>query len=296
MTRVLCNPSALLAAAMIVALAGCSLPNNIRRQQGYDAYRKGDVATAERKFGRNVEAESTDWKSHYFLGRIALERGDAAEAQRRFELAHVIRQRPSHYGITEPARDRREPDAPWPSRVEMVDAIAEAIYRQGNEPELFSFLDRQIDRYAEPRDYVRKAEYLAKVGDHDGAVVAYRAAIRIDPENPRLYLALSEFFAGIGDRESAQRQLRHAYYLDRDNPRLADRLRSYGVVPGPTAALAPEFPPELPSELPPDLSSESPSELPPDVAETVDFTAPGPASDEASGRDGRSFKPGPAVE
>ena len=78
-------------------------------------------------------------------------------------------------------------------------------------------------------------------GDIDQAKLAYRkAAFFALPGDAEPFLTLADFYESIGDTANAVTALRHAYTVTPKDRQIHDRLRRYGIVPGPTAQLPPE--------------------------------------------------------
>jgi tetratricopeptide (TPR) repeat protein len=203
-----------------VGLGGCRIPAEHLCQKGIDAWRDGEVAEAERFFSRALEQESGHWKSLGYMGLIKLEQGRYLEAQFAIEKALTLR--------PESAR------AP-----ELLDGLAEALYQQGKRNQLYTMLSKATEQYGEPQDYLRQARYLGLLGDVDAAELALRKAARFaPPDDPTVYLAMADFYEALGDREKAVLSLRYAYGIEPTEP-VGDRLRRYGIVPGPTVALEP---------------------------------------------------------
>ena len=231
---------ALLAAAL--AATGCNtpltarLPNSVARIQGYKAYSRGDITTARDFFAHAINQRGSDWKSHYYLGLIGLNHlHDPGFARRHLEMAYTIRVLGSddQRGPGEPAITR-----PWPTRNQIIDALAEAMYRQDNQPQLVAFLRQVIDERGQPADYIRLGRYLYKSGDPDGALTAYRKAVAIaGPENPNPYIALADFYDTLGKRDEAATALRRAYDIAPLRDDIARKLRAHGLRPSPTIAL-----------------------------------------------------------
>ena len=71
------------------------------------------------------------------------------------------------------------------------------------------------------------------------ASVGGKAASFAAPSDPEAQLAIADFYESVGNTEKVIHALRRALYIDPDNRHIQQRLRGYGVIPGPTAALAP---------------------------------------------------------
>jgi len=206
-------------------LTACHTPTHLLRQRGERAYQAGEYPAARSNFQQVANRDPSDWMANYYLGRLALNDGRPLAARTYLEAAYAVRNEgpPAH-----------------PETFDVIDALAEALFQQGDYPRLIGFTDEVIDQFGRVEDYLRKADYLARMGDHDAAVVAYKQAIRTAPsDDPRPYVALADFYDSLGDREAAIVQLRYAYTIAPADPKIADRLRAHGVVPGPTVKLTP---------------------------------------------------------
>lgn len=220
---------------------GCALSTDTMRLKGYDAYREGQQQTSREYFEQVVARDATDYKSHYYLGMLGLgQMNDPSYARRHFEIAYSIRQAKPDIAFA-PQPGTTETYVPFPTRGEIVDGLAESIYRLGEHPQLFTFLNQVADQYGEPHDFLRLARYMRKVGDHDAARFAYVKAARAGGgKMPEPYVQLGEFLDEIGARGEALTAYRQAYYIDPKFPGLADKIRAHGMVPGPTVGLPPE--------------------------------------------------------
>lgn len=208
----------------ITLTLGCE--NNIQiREKGLRSMRQQDLAGAEEQFARAAERKPTDFLAHYYLGEARIRQNRGLGAQLALEKALSI--------------EPRNPE--WTPLI--LDKLAEAIYIQGRQENLQAFLEQTVKTYGKTRDYLRQAEYLVKIGDLDGAKLAYRkAAYFADPKDESPYLGIAAFYESIHDVPNAVAALRYAYYVNPANPKVAAGLRRFGVVPGPTVAEAPPKP------------------------------------------------------
>jgi len=219
------RPLAALAAALgLLLVSGCMSTAELR-EEGIKAYQAGQFESAGDYFEQVLERRPNDWRANYYLGRLALRDNNPDRARMYLEVAYTL-------------RDAGPPEHPETPRI--VDALAESLYRQGQHRRLVGFLDEAVDRYGRLHDYLRKAEYLDRLNDRDAAMQAYRTAAKVYPQRVEAHLALADFYEKIGDEEQALLALRRAYTLDPQNQAIADRIRGYGVVPGPTIYLRPE--------------------------------------------------------
>jgi tetratricopeptide (TPR) repeat protein len=89
------------------------------------------------------------------------------------------------------------------------------------------------------RQYVFLARELEERGDMDGALLAYRQAVAVEPNNPEGHVAFAKFLLTCKDDEAAVYHLRMAYYLDPSNAWVIDQLASRGAVPPPASRETP---------------------------------------------------------
>lgn len=210
---------------MVICLAGlvaCKTPNNFLRQQGITALERGDLAQAQQRFQTAAAQDPTDWKAQYYLGSVLLEQGQPLDAQLTLEKARSLR--PAH---------AETPD--------ILDKLAEAIYQQNRREALVVMLDEAASEFGAVRDFLRQGDYLARIGEVDLALIAYQKAVRFAVAgDPQPYLRKAAFHEQIGDSAGAIQALRHAYHAAPNDPAVAAKLRQFGIVPGPTVALPPE--------------------------------------------------------
>ena len=212
------------AVAVIAAtlITGCQKPNPLLRKHGMDAYDEQATEHAQQQFVQAVEQDPTDWKSLYYLGKIRLQQGKSFEAQNLLEQALAIRQ------------DHAQ-------TADILDALAGALFQRGRIEALHQLLAKAIDDYGTSRDFTRHGKYLMEQGDIDQAKLAYRkAAFFAKPGDAQPFLTLVDFYETIGDTANAVTALRHAYTVTPKDRQIHDRLRRYGIVPGPTAMLTPK--------------------------------------------------------
>jgi len=213
-----------LALCLPLVLAGCQTAANLR-EEGRLALNRGLYARALNKCTLAVEKDPSSALSQYQLGLsyLALDRG--FEAQYALEKAHSL----------EPSNKQLTPD--------ILDALAEALFQQERTDNLYAFLDKMVETYGTTRDFLRQGEYTAKSGDPDSARLSFRkAAYFADPGDVEPYIAIADFYTSISDQPNAVTSLRYANYVAPGNLDVAERLRKFGIVPGPTISEAPPKP------------------------------------------------------
>ncbi|MCX5660926.1 MAG: hypothetical protein NTW19_14570 [Planctomycetota bacterium] len=215
--------AALLGGLLLTLAVGCQEPNSLLRRQGMEALWANDVARADNRFTKAVKQDPTDWKSQYYVGVVRIKQGQALEAQLVLEKALTLRP--------------REGD----ETQDILDSLAESIYAQNQPANLSAMLQKAADEYGTVRDYTRQGTYLGKIGDVDGAKLAFRKAIKMaQKDDPQPFIALADYLESAGDTQGAIRALKMAYSIMPRSERLAERFRHYGIVPGPTVPIEPE--------------------------------------------------------
>ncbi len=199
---------------------GCSSPRPVDaiRDAGDFKYDRRDYAAAASEYSEITDRYPGDWRAQYRLGLCNLELNKPVEAGRALEIALTLS----------------------PNNPKIADALAQALYLQGEETRLFAFLKERADAQQTTEAYLRLASYAEDMDDHDLARVAYDTAISLDDgQTVDPYLRASAFAQELGDLDEAVRRLRQAYSIDPYDERINTRLRELGEVPGPTLALPP---------------------------------------------------------
>ncbi len=203
-----------------VSLSGCTGPRPVRvvMESGDYLYGRGEYAAAAVEYEEVADRLPGDWRGQQKLGLCLLETGRYTEARRALEIAHANN----------------------PGSVEIIDALAEAMYWQGDEARLFAFLREQADLTQSVHAYLQLGHYSMMLNDPDSAKVAVDTAIELDEgQTVEPYLLGADLAERLQDDELQLRRLRQAYGIDPHNQIVKDRIRALGEVPGPTFALPP---------------------------------------------------------
>jgi len=228
--------------ACTLLIGGCAtttpIVNAHTRLKAYDDYKEGRVEAARGRFQKCIDRDPTELKSNYYLGRILLDHYDQpAAATKHFETAFAV----LHNDAEEQMRDKaskKDTGVPTPSFSQVADGLAESLFQQKLRTQLVGFLNEAVSFRGSLEDYQRKARYLHKLNDHDGARDAYITATKVSAGKAAApYVDLADFYDEIGARDQALIALRKAYGINPAHPGLNQRLRDHGTVPGPTVAL-----------------------------------------------------------
>lgn len=203
---------------VVMAMTACAGPRPVESVRTladhyyeWEAYERASVEYAE-----ITDRYPGDWQAQYRLGKCYLELDRLSEARAALQVAHE--RRPKDEGV--------------------VDALAEVMFRQGDEERLFSFLRDQTQVEHSVSSFLRLAHYSLAIGDVDSAKLALDMAIEFDKGTTvEPYLQSAKFAERLGDIEQAVHRLRQAYGIDPHDERVSERLVALGEVPGPTLAL-----------------------------------------------------------
>jgi tetratricopeptide (TPR) repeat protein len=202
----------------LVVAAGCSRPVQTVLASADGLYKRGEYAAAAREYDEVAQREPGRWWAHYRLGACRLELGDPASARYELEIAIVHR----------------------PGDPQIVEALAEAMLREGDEEGLYRLLSSEAQRSGTADAYLRWARYCVEIGDPDSARGAFDSAIAIDGgRSVEPYLEAAQFAQRLGDIDEALRLLDRAYQIDPRDRRVQQRMADLGEIPGPTFAAPP---------------------------------------------------------
>ncbi len=213
--------SLLVLPVLVVGLtqAGCGMrPIESVRTSADFQYQQQEYQQAAIEYAEIADRAPGDWQAQYRLGLCELELGNADRARTALEIAH----------------------ARQPANADVVDAMAEAMFRQRDEQALFDLLTDRAETERTVRAWLRLGRYSAELGDADTALTAFETAIELDAgRSVDPYVQTALFSQKIGDLDGALYRLRQAYRINPDDPLVDQRLRDLGEVPGPTLGLPP---------------------------------------------------------
>jgi tetratricopeptide (TPR) repeat protein len=211
----------ILFAALI--LVGCASafgtrPIDTIRQRADFEFQRGNYDVAAQEYGEIAARYPGDWRAQHRFGVALMETGDYNESRRALDVAHSLR----------------------PGDADIADDLAEVMFRQGDEQQLFDFLNERALATQSVRAYRRLASYAMEVGDPDAARGAINRAIALDGGSTvEPYIDAADLAERVGDLDQAVHRLRQALSIDPHDDRVRERLRTLGEVPGPSLALPP---------------------------------------------------------
>ena len=210
---------------MMCTLGACDttpVTENALRDRAHRAMWQGRWVDAEALYGELVADAPQDWRIQYGYGRSAMHVGDYSEARQALEIAHTLR----------------------PKDTQIALDLAEVMYLQGAKDALFQFLHDRAEAQKTAEAYLLLAEYALMFDDPDSALEFITQAMVVDDASSvDPYLTAATLSEQIGDLDGAMRYLRIGWQIDPQHEVIDERLRAYGVVPGPTLAMPSDMQP-----------------------------------------------------
>lgn len=211
-------------AVFAAAVGGCASkrPIHVVQQSGDRNFAKGDYGAALKDYLEYVDRRPGNGEVRHNLARTLLATNQPSKGVEHAWMAYD--------------------DSP--QNETYIETLCECLFRAGKTEELHKLVRDHADSRGRVTDYLRLGRFTYRMGDPDGAELAFLTAAKIDRgRTVPPQMALSSFYSDIGDKLAAFERLRMALYLDPNNSEIHNRIRGLGEIPGPTLALPPK---ELP--------------------------------------------------
>lgn len=196
-------------APALAALPGCTSarPIEVIRESGDNRMRGGNYEQARDEYAEIASRQPGDWEAQYKLGLCMIQTKEYSGARRALEIANA------HQSDNQ----------------DVANALAEAIFLQGDENRLFAFLRERATRTQTVAAHLQLAKYAMALNDPDTAQVAVNTAIEIDgAKTTEPYLAASQLAERLGHMDEAVNYLRQGLGINPYDSRVRDRLRQLG--------------------------------------------------------------------
>ncbi|MFG0307109.1 MAG: hypothetical protein ACF8Q5_12935 [Phycisphaerales bacterium JB040] len=210
----------------VILTSGCGVKEVVNQEKQLTQLR----ASADAAFvNRDYERASEDYRAYleilpnvaevrYRLGISELEMGRLSSAKTHLAVAHDLVPGNDTYTI----------------------GYGRAIVEGGDEGELFNYIRNLLESAVTADTYIAVGEIAWMGGLHDEAERAYRTAVTLaGATSVEPHRELAHFYRSIGDAESEIERWRVVLSFDLNDPEANSRLRSLGVIPGPSMALQP---------------------------------------------------------
>jgi len=201
-----------------ICLAGCATaqrPTEAIRESADHYFRIGDFEAARDEYAEIVSRWPGDWHAQYRLGLCFLETGELSPARRALEIAYT---RIHERRAVQPRDDQ-----------DVANALAEAMFRQGDESRLFAFLRERASSMQTVETHRQLGRYSMEMNDPDSARVAFDTAIQIDGGlTTEPYIDAAMLAERLGQLDEAIRRLRQAYGIKPEDRRVTDKLTALG--------------------------------------------------------------------
>jgi Flp pilus assembly protein TadD len=113
----------------------------------------------------------------------------------------------------------RESTGARPPQLHQMMVVAEQLYRQNQDDDALSLLDRIIRNTPDSAQaHLLKGQIHERQKDYAAAIVEFRAAAFWDPKMTMAYVGLGRIYWTLGEQEQAREQIQRALALDPKHP------------------------------------------------------------------------------
>lgn len=201
-----------------LALAACTLlsacgqqqrPVDAIRTSAENRYRVGDYAGARDDYAEIVAKYPGNWQDQYKMGLCMIETQQYARARQALQTAYTLK----------------------PNQ-EVADGLAQAMFMQKDESQLFAFLRQRASETRSTAAYLQLGHYAMELNDPDSAKVAFDTAIEVDRgRTTEPYIEAAKLEERLGHLDIAIDRLRQAYGINPYDTRVHEMLRKLGEDP-----------------------------------------------------------------
>ncbi len=220
-------------AGLTLAVGACGPTFQRLRYEGQQAFRQGNLAVAKDRFEQAHLQRPNDPHNLLDLGEVSMIRARNLMAEH--NEAAALREVDRAIAYFDRAVEAR------PGMQAALDARNEALHYKGlHDKALFSAEWAMTFVGPSARAQMFVARELEERGDMDGALLRYRQAVAMEPENAAAHASFGQFLHRIGRKNEAIMHLEQAYRLDPLQPGVAELLTAEGVpLPRTTEPLRP---------------------------------------------------------
>lgn len=214
------HSAAALTLAACALLTGCGQqqrPVDAIRTSAEQRYRVGDYAGARDDYAEIVAKYPGNWQDQYKMGLCMIETQQYARARQALQTAYTLK----------------------PSQ-EVADGLAQAMFMQKDESQLFAFLRQRASETRSTAAYLQLGHYAMELNDPDSAKVAFDTAIEVDKgKTTEPYIEAAKLAERLGHLDIAIDRLRQAYGINPYDTRVHEMLRKLGEDPNKIKPLPP---------------------------------------------------------
>jgi type IV pilus assembly protein PilF len=224
----------LVIAAWGMLAGGCATPLEKYRKQGVALYKEQKYDESMAVLEKALHEDQFDAVSNAYQGLIHFQRNELEQAEYHYRVA--LNSDPSNEiakeGLTETLIKKGKPDEALDAlerAAKMAEGVDDPRWEKSN-------MKRPYTKQVEERlflgkvgDRVRIAKAYQSVGDYDNALVYYKKALDISPENVKVLMAIAEMSEKTGNKTQAKEYLARAYRKDPGAPGLTDAMTRVGL-------------------------------------------------------------------
>ncbi len=260
----------LLATALALAgLTACAQPLERYRDQGIALYNQDQYGESLTVLNKALAHDQSDPEANTYAGLIHYRQGEYEQALYHFKVA--LQFDPSSEraknGITATLIKMDRPDLAMDYLERAAALSAKVKDPRASNGDVRRFYLHPVDEnlfLGQAGDRARIAKAYELLGDYDNALIYYKRALDLSPNDAPVLLAMAVLFEKTGNRQGARDALAAAYRADPQTPGLTEAMTRNGlaisdVLPVPTVR-APLVPAPTPAPTPAPAPSNAPAQ------------------------------------
>jgi tetratricopeptide (TPR) repeat protein len=216
-----------------VLLGGCTSAVETYRKQGVKLYQSEQYEQSMTAFDKALAANQFDAVSNAYAGLLHYRLGEYEQAEYhcRVALDRDPSSEEAKNGLTATLIKLGKPDEALDA-LERAAKMAEGVDDPREEKSFKRPYTKQVEErlfLGKVNDRVRIARAYQGLGDYDNALVYYKKALLLSPEDPNVLMAIADMYEKAGNKGQTQVYLKRAYRQNPAIPGITDAMTRNGV-------------------------------------------------------------------